>query len=75
MCGGGSRVEVTPDRDIWTTANSLIKHHGDQVYTRAVAHHQAMMDRGYREGMAVWKRVKRAVRELQAEEPGEGEVH
>lgn len=67
---------MTSDRDIWTTANSLIKQHGDQAEVRAVAHHQAMMDREDREGMAMWKRIRRAVKVLQAQEPGEGEgVH
>ena len=57
------------DRDIWATANLLIKHHGDQAEVRAVAHYVAMIDRGDRDGMALWKRIRRAVKELQAEEP------
>ena len=40
------------DKDIWVTANSLIRHHGGQAETRTVTHHQAMMDRGGSEGMA-----------------------
>ena len=31
--------------DIWTTANCLIKRHGDQAEVRAVAHHQIRMGR------------------------------
>jgi hypothetical protein len=65
---------MTFDRDIWTTANSLTKPHGDQAEVCAVAHHQAKIDRGNREGMALWKRIRRAVGELQAEEPGENEA-
>ena len=60
---------MVSDRDIWTTANSLIRHHGEQAETRAVAHHAAMMDRSDREGVALWKRIRRAVKVLQAEEP------
>jgi len=44
-----------------------IKPHGDQAEVRAVAHHQAMMDREDREGMAVWKRIRRAASALQAD--------
>ena len=63
------------DRDIWTTANSLIKLRGDQAFVRAAAQYQAMLDRRDSEGMAVWNRIRRAVRELQAEGPGDGELH
>ena len=52
----------------------LIKHHGDQAEVWAVAHYVAMIDRGDREGMALWKRIRRAVKVLQAEEPN-GQVH
>lgn len=69
-------LEVASDRDVWTTAEGLIKQHGDQAYTRAVAHHQAMLERGDREGMAVWKQIRRAVRGLQADEPyNDSRVH
>ena len=63
---------MTSERDIWTTAQSLIKQHGDQADVYATAQYQAMLDRRDSEGMAVWNRIRRAVMELQAVEPGEG---
>ena len=63
---------MTTDRDIWTTANSLIKRHGDDAVIHAAMRYDELLDQGDMDGCVVWKRVLAAVRELQAKEPGEG---
>ena len=69
-------MNLTSDCDIFITASSLISHHGTDAQAHAVAQHQAMLDRRDREGMQLWNRIRRAVRVLLAEEPGDGEgVH
>ena len=66
---------MTSDRDIWTTANSLIKQHGEDAVIHAAMRHDELLDQGDIDGVMVWKRVLAAVKEFQAEGPGEGEVH
>ena len=66
---------MTSDRDIWTTANSLIKRHGEDAEIHAAMRHDEQLDQGDIDGAMVWKRVLAAVKEFQAEEPGEGGVN
>ena len=65
---------MVSDRDIWTTANSLIKQHGEDAVIHAAMRHDELLDQGDVDGVFVWKRVIKAVREFQAEEPP-GAVH
>jgi len=65
---------MTSDRDIWTTANSLIKHHGEDAEIHAAMQHDELLDQGDVDGVFVWKRVIRAVKELQSMPEG-GTVH
>ena len=65
---------MTSDRDIWTTATSLIKRHGEDAEIQAAMRHDELLDQGDIAGVFVWKRIIEAVRELQAEEPS-GAVH
>ena len=63
---------MTSDLDIYRSANLLVKHHGEDAPLHAAMRADAMLEKGDLEGYAVWKRVLRAVEELQGAEPGPG---
>ena len=62
------------DRDIYRSANVLVKHHGQDAPIEAAMRADAMLERGDLDGYAVWKRILRAVNELQGTAPKPGEV-
>ncbi len=67
---------MTPDLDIYRSANLLIKRHGQDAPIHAAMRADAMLDKGDLNGYAVWKRIVKAVEELQRAEPEQGgEVH
>ncbi len=61
------------DLDIWRAANLLIGQHGDEAELAAARRADLMLDRGDLEGQTVWKRIRRAIVELQA--PPTGPAH
>ena len=61
------------DRDIWTTANLLIRQHNEHAALEAAQRGDACLERGDMEGLAVWKRVIAAIDEPQRDRPDEGE--
>ncbi len=63
---------MIPDLDIYRTANILVKQHGQDAPIHAAMRADAMLDKGDLDGCAVWKRVLRAVEELQRAGPGPG---
>lgn len=62
----------TSDRDVYATANELIKQHGADALEKARARYSELAERGDTAGTAVMIRVARAVEELQNREPGAG---
>jgi hypothetical protein len=64
---------VIPDLDIYRSANLLVKRHGADAPIHAAMRADAMLDKGDLEGYAVWKRILRAVGELQRAERVQGE--
>jgi hypothetical protein len=56
------------DRDIWTTANEVIKSHDDPILF-AVTRYDELLDAGDMEGCIVWRRVEAAIRELLNDKP------
>jgi hypothetical protein len=64
---------MTPELDIFRSANLLVKQHGQDAPIHAAMRADAMLDKGDLDGYAVWKRILRAVEELQRVEPVEGE--
>ncbi len=67
---------MIPDLDIYRSANLLVKRHGVDAPIQAAMRADPMRDKGDLDGYAVWKRVLRAVGELQGTEPGPGgQVH
>ncbi len=62
---------MTSNLDIYRAANLLVKHHGQDVSIEAAMRADAMLEAGDLDGYAVWKRILRAVEELQGIEPGQ----
>ncbi len=64
------------DLDTYRSANVLVRRHGQDAPIEAAMRADAMLEKGDLDGCAVWKRVLRAVEELQGTEPGPGgQVH
>ncbi len=55
------------DLDIYHTASLLVKQHGQDASVEAAMRADAMLEKGDLDGCAVWKRILRAVEELQRE--------
>ncbi len=67
---------MTPDLDIYRSAHLLVKQHGEDAPIEAAMRADAMLEAGDLDGYAVWRRILRAVEELQSAEPGPGgKVH
>ena len=58
---------MTPDLDIYRSANVLVKQHGQDAPIEPAMRVDAMLEKGDQDGFAVWKRILRAVEELQRE--------
>ena len=63
---------MTPDLDIYRAANLLIERHGEDAPIRAAMQADEMLEGGDMEGVAMWKRILKAIDELQLEERPEG---
>jgi hypothetical protein len=64
---------VTSELDIYRSAQVLIREHAEDAAIEVAMRADAMLDRGDMEGCRVWKRILRAVEELQRESPRGGE--
>ncbi len=56
------------DLDIYRSANVLIREHGEDAALDATTRAIAMLDKGDLDRYAVWKRILRAVEEIQRKE-------
>jgi len=65
---------MIPDLDIYRSAQALIKQHGQDAPIEAAMQADAMLEAGDLDGCAVWKRILKAVEELQGQEPKPGEA-
>ncbi len=65
---------MTSEIDIFRTANVLIREHGEDAALEAAQCADAMLEEGSLDGQRVWKRVLVAVKEIQRQEPREGEA-
>jgi hypothetical protein len=54
------------DLDIWRAANLLIRKHGSEAEVEAVRRSELMLEPGDPDGQILWKRIRRAIVELQA---------
>ncbi len=65
---------MTSDLDIYRTASVLIREHGDEADFVAAQRADSFLEDGDVDGSAIWKRVLAAIKEIQREEPEEGEA-
>ncbi len=65
---------MTPDLDIYRSANLLVKQHGEDAPIHAAMRADAMLETGDLDGLATWKRILKAVEELQGAGPRPGEA-
>ena len=64
------------DLDIYRAAQMIVKRYGEDAPTLATKRATAMLEAGDLDSYAVWKRILRAVEELQGTEPKPGaQVH
>ncbi len=54
---------MTPDLDIFRSANLLVKQHGENAPIEAAMRADAMLEAGDLDGYGVWRRILRAVKE------------
>ena len=62
------------DLDTYRAAGVIIKQYGEDAPIHAAMRADAALDAGDLDELAVWKRMLRAVEELQREEPTSGEA-
>ncbi len=65
---------MTSEIDIYRSAKPLIDQHGDEAPIHAAMRADELLDAGDLDGAAVWRRIIRAIEELQRTDPGEGEA-
>ena len=65
---------MIPDLDIFRSAQVLVKQHGQDAPIHAAMRADAMLEKGDLEGQVVWKRIVRAVEEIQRTDRPSGEV-
>ncbi len=63
---------MIPDLDIYRSANVHVQQHGEDAPIHAAMQADAMLEKGDLDGYAVWKRILRAVGELQGADPAPG---
>ncbi len=60
------------NHDIYASANELIKQHGEDAPIYAAMQTDELLEQGDVDGVAVWKKILRAVDELLSEEVPHG---
>ena len=60
---------MTSELDIFCSANILVKRYGEDAALEAAMRADAMLDRGDLDGCVAWKRIVRAVEEIQRAKP------
>ncbi len=65
---------MIPEIDIFRSANALVKQHGEDAPIQAAMRADELLEAGDLDGAAVWRRILRAVEELQGTEPKPGEA-
>jgi hypothetical protein len=61
---------MVSDLDIWRAANLVIQQHGEKAEIVAAQRADLMLERGDRDGQLVWLRIRRAIAQWGATEPG-----
>ena len=67
-------MPMTSDLDIYRSAQALVKQHGADAPIHAAMRADELLEAGDLDGYAVWKRIVKAVEELQGTVPKSGEA-
>lgn len=62
---------MTSDLEIYRAASGLLREHGEEADLVAAKRSNRFLEAGDMEGSAAWKRVLKAVKEIQRQEPRE----
>ena len=65
---------MIPGLDIYRSTQLLVKRHGEDARVHAAMRADAALEAGDLDGLATWKRILRAVEELQRTKPKSGEA-
>ena len=60
--------------DIWRTAAFVLREHGDSARANAAQRADALYDKGDLDGFIVWRKVIRAIEQLERQRPNAGEA-
>ena len=63
-------VPMTSDLDVYRAAHLLVERYGDDAPVEADMRADELTEAGDMEGVAVWKRIVKAIEELLSEEAG-----
>ncbi len=64
---------IVSDLDIYRSAKLLIDQHGEDAAIEAAMRADAMLEKGAMAGAATWRRIVKAIEELQRQERQSGE--
>ncbi len=67
------RMAGPSELDVWRSAKLMIDYHGDQAEAKAVERSDEAVKAGDIIAFRTWKRVARAIRSLNKNEPSQGE--
>jgi hypothetical protein len=59
---------------IWRTAAFVLREHGDGARSNAAERADALYDKGDLDGFIVWRKVIRAIEQLERQKPNAGEA-
>ena len=65
---------MNSDLDVYRSAKLLIDQHGDEAAIHAAMRVDELLDKGDLDGAAVWRRIIRAIEELQRKQPSQDEA-
>jgi hypothetical protein len=66
---------MIPDKEIWQAALLLMKRYGADAATQAARRADELLAEGDADGAASWKRIVKAIEELQTVKPVGGRVN
>ena len=69
-----SHVHMVPEIDVYAAATTIVRRYGEDARVHAAMRADAALEAGDVDGYRMWKRILRAVKELQGAEPKPGEA-
>ena len=63
------------ERDIYRTANLMIRKHGSKAHIHAAMRADEFSEKGDLDGQRTWLRIIRAIEDLRTIDPGDASLH